>query len=133
MQSLHAFLAIVATDWRERTRSRRLWLTLAATAGLAWLCFPSSSANYIVLGIDGHHRGLYSSAWIGMVLAMLSIWTSLVGFYLVRGSLARDFDTRVWELVEATPLKRGSYLAAKWCGNFAVLLAVLGVQLLVGV
>ncbi|MYN05633.1 hypothetical protein GTP41_26420 [Pseudoduganella sp. DS3] len=132
MQSLHAFLAIVLTDWRERTRSRRFWLTLAASAGLAWLCFPSASANYIVLGINGHHRGLYSSAWIGMVLAMLSIWTSLVGFYLVRGSLARDFDTRVWELVEATPLRRGNYLAAKWCGNFAVLLAVLGVQLLIG-
>lgn len=133
MQGLYPFFAIVATDWRERTRSHRFWATLAATAGLAWLCFPSASANYIVLGINGHHRGLYSSAWIGMVLAMLSIWTSLVGFYLVRGSLTRDFDTRVWELVEATPLKRGTYLAAKWCGNFAVLLSVLGVQLLVGV
>ncbi|WP_342120904.1 ABC transporter permease [Pseudoduganella sp. OTU4001] len=133
MQGLHTFLAIAATDWRERTRSQRFWLTLAATAGLAWLCFPAASAGYIVLGINGHHRGLYSSAWIGMVLAMLSIWTSLAGFYLVRGSLARDFDTRVWELIEATPLKRGTYLAAKWCGNFAVLLAILAVQLLAGV
>lgn len=133
MQGLHPFFAIVATDWRERTRSHRFWATLAATACLAWLCFPSASANYIVLGINGHHRGLYSSAWIGMVLAMLSIWTSLVGFYMVRGSLTRDFDTRVWELVQATPLERSTYLAAKWCGNFAVLLSVLGVQLVVGV
>lgn len=132
-QSFHSFLAIVATDWRERTRSNRFWVMLAATAGLTWLCFPSASANYIVLGINGHHRGLYSSAWIGMVLAMLSIWTSLIGFYLVRGSLARDFDTRVWELIEVTPLKRRTYLAAKWSGNFAVLLSVLGVQLAVGV
>ena len=132
MGALHPFLAIVATDWRERVRSNRFWMMLAATAGLTWLCFPSASANYIVLGINGHHRGLYSSAWIGMVLAMLSIWTSLAGFYLVRGSLARDFDTRVWELIEVTPLRRSSYMAAKWCGNFAVLLAVLGVQFAVG-
>ncbi|WP_028103040.1 ABC transporter permease [Pseudoduganella violaceinigra] len=132
MQGLQAFFAIVATDWRERVRSNRFWIMLAAIAGVAWLCFPSASANYIVLGINGRHRGLYSSAWIGMVLAMLSIWTSLIGFYLVRGSLARDFDTRVWELIEVTPLKRGHYLAAKWCGNFAVLLSVLGVQCAVG-
>lgn len=132
MQGLHTFLAIVATDWRERTRSQRFWVTLAATAGLTWLCFPPAGASYIVLGINGHYRGLYSSAWVGMVLAMLSIWTSLAGFYLVRGSLARDIDTRVWELIEATPLKRSTYLAAKWCGNFAVLLSILAVQLLVG-
>jgi len=133
MQGLYRFLAIVVTDWRERVRSTRFWMMLAATAGLTWLCFPSASANYIVLGINGHHRGLYSSAWIGMVLAMLSIWTSLAGFYLVRGSLARDFDTRVWELLEVTTIRRGTYLAAKWCGNFAVLLSVLCVQLAVGV
>lgn len=132
MVPLHAFLAIIATDWRERVRSHRFWTMLAATAGITWLCFPSASANYIVLGINGHHRGLYSSAWIGMVLAMLSIWTSLIGFYLVRGSLTRDFDTRVWELIEVTPLKRASYLTAKWCGNVAVLLSVLGVQFAIG-
>lgn len=133
MPSLHSFFAIVATDWRERVRSNRFWTMLAATAGITWLCFPSASANYIVLGINGHHRGLYSSAWIGMVLAMLSIWTSLVGFYLVRGGLTRDFETRVWELIEVTPLKRSSYLAAKWCGNAAVLLSVLGVQFAIGI
>ena len=133
MDTLHPFFAIVATDWRERVRSNRFWTMLAATAGITWLCFPSARANYIVLGINGHHRGLYSSAWIGMVLAMLSIWTSLIGFYLVRGSLARDFDTRVWELIEVTPLKRSSYMAAKWCGNFAVLLSMLGVQFAIGI
>lgn len=132
MPELYRFLAILTVDWRERVRSPRFWLILAATAGLTWLCFPSASANYLVLGINMRHRGVYSSAWIGMVLAMLSIWTSLIGFYLVRGSMTRDFDTRVWELLEVTPMSRLTWLAAKWCGNFAVLLAILGVQLAVG-
>ena len=133
MADLFRFLAIVASDWRERVRSSRFWLTLAGTAGLTWLCFPSASANYIVLGINGHYRGLYSSAWISMVLAMLSIWTSLAGFYLVRGSLARDIDTRVWELLQVTTLRRSTYLAAKWCGNMVLLLSMLAVQFGVGV
>lgn len=89
--------------------------------------------DYMVLALNGHLRGEYSSAWIGMVVAMLAIWLSLVGFYLVRGTLVRDFETRVWQLLVATPLTRSAYLLAKWCSNMAVLSLVLASALAVGV
>lgn len=88
--------------------------------------------GYVVLAVNGHLRGEYSSAWIGMVVGMLSVWLSLIGFYLVRGTLVRDFETRVWQLLVATPLTRSAYLLAKWCSNMAVLLLVMAGALAVG-
>lgn len=133
MESLRRFLAILLADVRERVRSTAFWLVIAATVGLTFLCFPAADAHYIVVGINSNHRGAYSSAWIGMVLAMLSIWSSLIGFYLVRGNVRRDFDSRVWELLEVTPLSRAAYLGAKWCSHMLVLSLVLVAQLGVGV
>ncbi|MES2300236.1 MAG: hypothetical protein V4582_24595 [Pseudomonadota bacterium] len=130
---MRRFLAILQADLRERVRSSQFWLVIAATVGFTWLCFPQADAHYVVLGINSNHRGAYSSAWIGMVLAMLSIWSSLIGFYLIRGNLRRDFDSRVWELLEVTPLSRRSYLLAKWCSHMLVLGMVLAAQLGVGV
>ena len=132
MESLRRFHALVLADLRERVRSARFWTVIALTVGLTWLCFPPATAHYIVLGINSNHRGSFSSAWVGMVLGMLSIWSSLIGFYLVRGNLRRDVDTRVWELLEVTPLSRASYLLAKWSSHMVVLCLVLGAQLLVG-
>jgi len=131
-ESLHRFGALLAADLRQRTRSQVFWVVLALSVGLTWLCFPPVTAKYIIVGVNGNHRGLYSSAWIGMVLAMLSIWTSLVGFQLLRGTVRRDFETRVWELLEATPLSRAAYLLSKWCSHMLVLAMLLAPQVLVG-
>lgn len=131
-ESLHRFGALLAADLRQRLRSQVFWVVLALSIGLTWLCFPPVTAKYIIVGVNGNHRGAYSSAWIGMVLAMLSIWTSLAGFQLLRGTVRRDFDMRVWELLEATPLSRAAYLLSKWCSHMVVLAMVLAPQVLVG-
>lgn len=130
--ALYRFGALLAADLRQRTRSQVFWVVLALSIGLTWLCFPPVTANYIIVGVNGNHRGAYSSAWIGMVLGMLSIWTSLAGFQLLRGTVRRDFDTRVWELLEATPLSRAAYLLSKWCSHMLVLAMLLAPQVLVG-
>jgi hypothetical protein len=131
-EPLLRFGALLAADLRQRTRSQMFWVVLALSVGLTWLCFPPVTAKYIIVGVNGNHRGAYSSAWIGMVLAMLSIWTSLAGFQLLRGSVRRDFETRVWELLEATPLSRAAYLLSKWCSHMLALAMLLVPQVLVG-
>lgn len=133
MESVRRFGAIVGADLLERTRSVRFWAIQALICIASWWSFPTLDRDYVVLAVNGHLRGEYSSAWIGMVVAMLSVWLSLVGFYLVRGTLVRDFETRVWQLLVATPLTRSAYLLAKWCSNMAVLSLVLAGALAVGV
>jgi len=131
--SLLRFGAMLLADLRERTRSPRFWVVLGLMMVASWLCFPPPGAGYMILSIHGSERGLYSSAWVGMVLAsVFSTLLSLCGFYLVRGTLVRDIDTRVWQLLVATPMTRGGYLLAKWASHMVVFALIASVALCVG-
>ncbi len=71
-------------------------------------------------------RGRYSSAWVGMVIALMySTTLSLAGFYLVRGTLTRDLETRVWQLLVVTTMSRSAYLFAKWLSHMTVFLVLM--------
>jgi hypothetical protein len=133
MEGFFRFLALVRADLLERVRSLRFWLLFALISGAAWWCFPPVDATYMILGIAGQYRGAYSSAWIGMALSMLCIWLSLLGFYMVRGTLVRDIETRVWQLLVATPMRRSTYLLSKWFSHVLVLSLVLGAAAVVGI
>ena len=128
MDALRRFAAIVTADFRERSRSTRFWVVLGAMGIATWWLFPPAEAGYLTVGFGGA-RGLYNSAWVGMVLGLLyASMVSLAGFYIVRGTLSRDFETRVWQLLVATPMTRPGYLLAKWSSHmlvFALLLALL--------
>jgi hypothetical protein len=135
MAALQRFLAILLADLRERTRSARFWVILVGMILALSRCFPPIDAHYLIVALHGGERGYYSSAWVGLVVAMMfSSLFSLGGFYLVRGTLVRDIDTRVWQLLVATPMTRGGYLLAKWASHlviFGVVVAAgLGVALI---
>ena len=133
MEVLRRFLAIVLADLRERTRALRFWVILAIVAGLTWWCFPTAESQQVAVGI-GDARGRYSSAWAGLTLGLMySTMLAWLGFYLVRGTLVRDFDSRVWQLLVATPMTRAGYLLAKWASHMVVFCVVLVVGLAVGV
>ena len=124
--------ALLLADLRQRMRSGRFWFVALAIVVAGWWCLPPLEAGYMVIAVGDHHRGFYSSAWIGMVLAMMSLLWGLVGFYLVRGTVQRDFETRVWQLLGTTSMRRGAYLLAKWASHVAVMGGLLGATLAVG-
>lgn len=133
MDALRRFGAILLADLRERTRTPRFWMLLAAMVVVSWYCFPAPEKGYLVLAVDEGLRGSYSSAWIGLALAMIySLLLGLGGFYVVRGTLVRDFETRVWQLLVATPMTRAGFLLAKWCSHMLVFAVLAGVGLAVG-
>lgn len=125
--------AIALADLRERMRSPRFLALAAALVVGSWWLVPPATAGYMVLDVGGGHRGPYSSAWIGLLLGMVAAtpW-SLVGFFVVRGTLARDLETRVWQLLVATPMTRRGYLIAKWASHLVVLLLPVFGALVVG-
>ena len=124
--------ALCIADLRQRTRSPRFRVVALAITAAGWWCLPPVDAGYLVVAIGDHHRGFYSSAWIGMVLAMMSLLWGLVGFYLVRGTVQRDFDTRVWQLLGTTSMRRGAYLLAKWASHLVVMGGLMCATLAVG-
>jgi len=100
---------------------------LAAAVGLGYLATPGKTSGWVVVQI-GVYRGVYNSAYIGMVVALAgAVWLSLGGFYVVRNGITRDESTGVGRLIAATPLKNATYLAAKFLSSVLVLSSMVGV------
>jgi hypothetical protein len=126
---------MVRADFLERVRRYRFLVTLAAALYLAYAV--ATEKVWIVVG--NGYRGVYNSAWIGMLMTLCcSTFLSLVGFYIVKNSVQRDTDTRVGQILAATPMRKEFYTLAKTLSNFAVLacmvvvlmLAALGMQVI---
>jgi hypothetical protein len=133
MEALRRIFAILLADLRERTRTPRFWIVLGVVGVATWFCFPAIDSGQLAISVDDA-RGRYSSAWTGMSLGLFySTMLAWLGFYLVRGTVLRDFDTRVWQLLVATPMTRSGYLVAKWGSHMVVFSCVIGVGLVVGV
>jgi len=127
MSSLNVIYHLARADFLERTRRYSFLVTLVVMVLLAYSYVPSSDAGYITLSVDGA-RGLYNSAWIGSLVAILTgITLPLVGFYLVKNAVERDTQTRVGQIMATTPLTRPAYTLGKWLSNFAVVAAMIGV------
>ncbi len=117
-------------DFLERVRRYSFLMTLAAALYLAYGVITEKVT--IVVG-DGY-RGVYNSAWIGMLMAICcSTFLSLVGFYVVKNSVERDSKTRVGRILAATPMSKVAYTVAKTLSNFAVLASMVLVLMIAAV
>jgi hypothetical protein len=115
---------MVKADFKERARRTSFLVTLAFTVYVGYETF----AGGIVINLD-KYRGVYNSAWVGALMAAVtSCFLSLVGFYIVKGSIERDEQTRVGRILAATPMTKTFYTVAKALGNFAVLSSMVAVM-----
>jgi hypothetical protein len=120
---IRAIYAIARADFLERLRRYSFLVTLLFAVYLGY----AAATGKIALRL-GDYRGVYTSAWIGVNMAMVAAcFISLVGFYIVKNAIDRDRLTRVGEILAATPLTRSVYLLGKWLSNATVL----GVQVAV--
>jgi hypothetical protein len=127
MKALRILYHLARADFLERTRRYGFLVTLVLMVFLAYSYVPSREALYITLSVDGA-RGLYNSAWIGSLVAVLTgITLPLVGFYLVKNAVERDSQTGVGQIMATTPLTRPMYTLGKWLSNFAVLASMVAV------
>ena len=109
---------MVRADFLERTRRYSFLVTLASALYLAY----AVAAEKVWIVVGNGYRGVYNSAWIGALMAICcSTFLSLVGFYIVKNSVQRDVDTRVGQILAATPMRKDFYTLAKTLSNFAVL------------
>jgi hypothetical protein len=109
--------ASARADFLERIRRYSFLFTL----GLALYFGYLAAVGQLMLRV-GEFRGIYNSAWIGALLAMVgSTFISLAGFYFVKNTIQRDRETRVGEILASTPLSKFLYILSKFLSNFAVL------------
>ena len=119
MSSLRVIAAIARADFLERVRRHSFLLTLLFAVFLGYW----AATGRIALQL-GEYRGVYTSAWIGALVAITTTcFVSLVGFYVVKSAVDRDRTTGVGQILAATPLSKTAYTLGKFFSNFAVLSA----------
>ncbi len=122
-----ALFQLVRADFLERVRRHSFLITLAFTVYAAYMFLPPNHAHYATLNLGGH-RGVYNSAWVGTLVAILSVtFLSMAGFYLVKNAVERDRRTGVGAILAATPMPGPIYLLGKMLSNFAVLATMVAV------
>jgi len=144
MNRLRAIYAIMRAGYLNKVRTYRFLVVHVLTIILGYIFVPAADANYVTLGWGSSatfYRGVYDSAWIGALVAMLTgLFLSLSGFYVVKDSVRRDEETRVGQIIATTPIGNPIYTLGNALCNFAVLstmvaivfLTALGMQLVRG-
>ena len=120
---------IARADFLERVRRYSFLVMLGA---VVFLGYQAGVGNINVQ--VGTYRGEFNSAWVGSMMAVIgSFFLGWFGFYLVKGSVARDRETGAGQIMATTPLTRPLYTFGKWLSNFAVLIAMVIILALAGI
>ncbi len=113
---------IARVDLLRRVRRPGFLWFIAALLLIGYYLVPSPTAGYATLTYQGA-RGIYNSGHIGATVAVLtSLLVSLVGFYLIVGTISNDRHTGLGYIVASTPVTRLTYVYGKLMGSFLYLL-----------
>jgi hypothetical protein len=109
----------------NRIRSYRFLVILILCIVAGYVFVPAPEANYVTFGWGSStvfYRGVYNSAWIGSMVALLAaMFLTLFGFYVVNDAIKRDESTGVGQVVATAPISNLSYILGIVFGNFLVL------------
>jgi hypothetical protein len=119
---------LARADFLERVRRYSFLVML----GLVILLGYQTAVGNLRLQL-GQYRGEFNSAWIaGMMSLIATFFLGWFGFYLVKGSVGRDRETGVGQIMATTPMSRPMYMLGKWLSNFAVLMTMIVILVIFG-
>jgi hypothetical protein len=118
MKTVRILYHLARADFFERTRRYSFLLMLGL---VLWLGYVVVSGQFR-MSVSPNYVGVINSAWVGTLMALTtSFGLGLVGFYIIKGSVARDYTTGVGQIMATTPMSRALYMLGKWLSNCAVL------------
>ena len=118
------FFYIVKANAVARIKTRAFLIAAVFAVAFAVVCTPPADAGYDIF-VAGAARGLYNSAWLGMMNIMLFttvLW--LPAFYLVRHSISDDRQLNVSALIASCPIGKTAYIFTKCASNFLTALSL---------
>jgi hypothetical protein len=119
---------LTRADFLERVRRQSFLVTLGLAVYLGYVVAAGQMKLWI-----GDTRGIYNSAWVGILMALTAnLFLSLAGFYVVKNAVERDRRTGVGEILATTPMSKALYMLGKTASNLAVLLAMVAVLAVMG-
>jgi len=128
MNSARIIYHLARADFLERVRRYSFLVMLGLVVFLGYQTAIGNMALEL-----GQYRGEFNSAWVGAMMSLIgTFFIGWFGFYMVKGSVARDRETGVGQIMATTPLTRPLYMLGKWVSNFLVLMAMVAVLALAG-
>jgi hypothetical protein len=128
MNSAHIIYHLARADFLERVRRYSFLVMLGLVVFLGYQTAIGNMALEL-----GQYRGEFNSAWVGAMMSLIgTFFIGWFGFYMVKGSVSRDRETGVGQIMATTPLTRLLYMLGKWLSNFLVLMAMVAVLALAG-
>ena len=129
MNSARIIYHLARADFLERVRRYSFLVMLGRVVFLGYQTAIGNMALEL-----GQYRGEFNSAWVGAMMSLIAtFFIGWFGFYVVKGSVARDRETGVGQIMATTPLTRPLYLLGKWLSNFLVLMAMVAILALAGI
>ncbi|HTK95175.1 MAG TPA: ABC-2 transporter permease [Terriglobales bacterium] len=126
---MRALWHIARADFLERVRRYSFLVMLASVLWLAYLTVTGT----VGVAVAGY-RGIFNSAWSGAVMTlMVSTFLSIAGFYVVKNCIRRDEETRVGQIIAATPVRKSTYVLGKALSSTLVLSAMIAVLAVAGI
>ncbi|MFD2176213.1 hypothetical protein [Veronia pacifica] len=121
---------VTMLDVKQRLHAHSVWIAILLTVTLTCFLFPGEKAGYRVIDINDY-RGTYNSAWMGTSLALVgSYLLSIFGYYWLNGSVDRDRQSKMLELIHTTGQSPRRYLLVRWTGH-VILLSLLAITSMV--
>jgi hypothetical protein len=129
--------AQVEAETKTRLRSTGTLVAVVALFAASFLWIPDPAKNSVSIAWQTADErtvsGVYNSAYVGASSAIVAaLFLSLIGFYLVTGSVRRDRERRVGAILAATPLSKAAYLGGKVAAHVVYLTTMAGVALAAG-
>lgn len=119
------YLNIVKYSYLQYTRSYSFLITTIFSLLVSFHFIPYPDANYATVRF-GEYVGDYNSNWIGFVSSIFSSVTlSLFGFFLIEGSIKKDIDTRIGQIIGTTKITNLEIILTKIFTNFLILFTIL--------
>ena len=123
MRTTRLLYHMARADLLERLRRYSFLITLGLVVFLGYQVNTGNAAIYL-----DQYRGIFNSAWVGSMLTVVStFFLGWFGFYLVKGSIARDYKTGVGQIIAMTPIHRVEYMLGKWLSSLTVLMLMMAI------
>lgn len=130
MKTLNTLYHLALADFLERTRRYSFLIMLGLIIFLGY----AAASGQMIMRIYPDYTGELNSAWVGTLMALtVSFFLGLFGFFLIKGSIARDYISGVGQIMATTQMTRPIYMLGKWMSNFAVLSVMILILLCSGV
>jgi hypothetical protein len=127
---LRTLFHMARADFFERARHYSFLVMLGLVVWLGYL----SATGALVMSVPPNYVGEVNSPWVGALMTItVTFFLGWFGFYLVKGSVARDYETGVGQIIATTPLSRSQYALGKWLSNFAVLGVMVVILMFAGI